>query len=157
MFLLLLAFWFILNANITLEITITGLVLCTALYLFCWRFLDISPKKEWNVCKRLFRIISYLFWLVGQIFASAYSTIKLIWSPSLKVQPQLISFKTKLKTETGRVVLCDSITLTPGTISIALHDDEVMVHCLDESFAEGIEDNTMLKKVRELERGKGDE
>ncbi len=52
-------------------------------------------------------------------------------------KPALVRFKTDLKTKQARVVLANSITLTPGTITVTLEEDEYVVHCLDKELAEG--------------------
>lgn len=85
MFLLLFGFWLILNGNITAEIVIVGLVLSLLIYLFCWKFLSYSPVKELRLLLKVPLAFSYLIWLVGQIFASAFATMRLIWSPTLRV------------------------------------------------------------------------
>ena len=59
-----------------------------------------------------------------------------------------------MKTEGGKVLLADSITLTPGTITVAIQGDRFLVHCLDEEFAEGLEGSDMEQRIQQLE---GDE
>ena len=56
-----------------------------------------------------------------------------------------------LKTEMARVMLANSITLTPGTITVSLTDQELLVHCLDKSLAEGMEDSEFVKLLEKLE------
>ena len=153
MFFLLFAFWLILNGAWTTEIAIVGVVLCGLVYLFLWKFLDYSPKKEWACLKRLPRLVKYGFFLVGEIFKSAWATIRFIWSPKELVQPEVTSFHTKLRTDPGKVLLANSITLTPGTITVDVRDDLFLVHCLDENFAEGLEDSEMEKRIRGIEGG----
>ena len=58
---------------------------------------------------------------------------------------------TDLKTETARVILANSITLTPGTITVSLTEQELLVHCLDKTLAEGMEDSSFVKLLKKLE------
>ena len=67
------------------------------------------------------------------------------------MQPKLASFKTKLSTRGARVMLADSITLTPGTITVSLQDDTYLVHCLDESMEDGLYDSSFEKHLHEIE------
>jgi len=67
-------------------------------------------------------------------------------------QPQLVRFSSGLREERHRVVLADSITLTPGTITCQLAGDDFVVHCLDKSLAEGLSDGIMVQRLREMER-----
>ena len=68
------------------------------------------------------------------------------------MEPVLVTFRTNLKTETARVILANSITLTPGTITVSIDEDELVVHCLDKSLAEGIEDPVFEQRLKEFER-----
>lgn len=154
MFFVLFAFWLLLNGQWTTEIAIVGLVLSGLMYLFLCKFMDYSPRKEWACLRRTPRIIGYFFYLVGEVFKSGWATIKLIWSPKQIVQPEVTSFHTKLRTDPGKVVLANSITMTPGTITVDIRDDVFLVHCLDEDFAVGLEDSDMEKRILKLEGGK---
>ena len=63
----------------------------------------------------------------------------------------LVKVHTDLKTETARVILANSITLTPGTITVSLTEQELLVHCLDKTLAEGMEDSSFVKLLKKLE------
>lgn len=154
MFFVFFGFWLLLNGRWTTEIAVVGVVLSALLYLFAWKFMDYGPKKEWAVARRLFRIIGYFFYLVGEIFRSAAQTIHYIWSPRDQVVPTLTSFRTRLRTDAGKVVLANSITMTPGTITVSIQEDKLLVHCLDETFAEGLEGSEMERRVMRVEGGK---
>ena len=52
------------------------------------------------------------------------------------------------------MILGNSITMTPGTITVDVRDDLFLVHCLDEDFARGLEDSEMEKRILRLEEGK---
>ena len=151
MFFVLFAFWIILNGQWTGEIAIVGLVLSALIYLLMWKFMNFSPKREWAIVKRLPRLIAYFFYLVGEIFKAAWGTIKFIWSPSEVVEPEVRSFRTRLKSGWAKVVLANSITLTPGTITVDVQDDVMLVHCIDRSFGEGLDDSEMEKRILRIE------
>jgi len=67
------------------------------------------------------------------------------------VVPKLASFKTKLSNPAARVVFADSITLTPGTITVHIQGDEFLVHCLDESMEEGLAGGVFEQELLSLE------
>ena len=156
-FFILFALWLILNGAWTTEIAIVGAVLSGLIYLLIWKFMDYSPKKEWAYFKKIPRAFLYLLYLIREIFKSAWQTIHFIWTAKEEVEPQLRSFHTKLKTDMGRVLLANSITLTPGTITVDVRDDLFLVHCLDEEFAEGIEDSDMQRRVMAVEKSSKEE
>ena len=151
MYFLLFGFWVLLNGQWTAEIAIVGLIVCAALYAFMCTFMGYSPRQEWRIARRLPRIIGYFFYLVGEVFKSAFGVMKLIWSPQLVIEPEVTSFHTKLRTDAGKVVLANSITMTPGTITIDVQEDEFLIHCLDTSFDVGQEGFDMEDRVMKLE------
>ena len=91
------------------------------------------------------------------MFKSSYGVIKLIWSPTMVIEPEVTSFRTKLRTDAGKVVLANSITMTPGTITIDVQEDEFLIHCLDTSFDVGQEGFEMESRVMKLEGEKKEE
>ena len=151
MYFLLFGFWVLLNGQWTTEIAIVGVIVCAALYAFMCAFMGYSPKQEWRVARRLPRIIGYFFYLVGEVFKSAFAVMKLIWSPTVVIEPEVTSFHTRLRTDAGKVVLANSITMTPGTITIDVQEDEFLIHCLDTSFDVGTEGFDMESRVMKLE------
>lgn len=153
MFFFLYALWLLLNGQWTTEIAVTGLVISVLLYLFICKFMDYSPKRDWEFFRRIPRLTAYIIYLIGEIFKSAWQTIVLIWSPKQIVEPEITSFRTKLKTGWGKVILANSITLTPGTITVDVRDDLMLVHCIDKSYGEGLEDSEMEHRVAHVEEG----
>ena len=151
MYFLLFGFWVLLNGKWTAEIAIVGVIVCAALYAFMCSFMGYSPKKEWQLALRVPKIIGYFFYLVGEIFKSAWGTMVLIWSPEKEIQPRVTSFRTRLKTDAGKVVLANSITMTPGTITVDVQDDLFLIHCLDESFDVGTEGFEMEDRIARVE------
>ena len=150
-FFLLFGFWVLLNGQWTGEIAVVGAVLSGLIYLFCWKFMDYSPRKEWALLKRVPWALAYLAALVREIVRSCMATIRLVWSPSLVPQPCLKSFETKLKGNYAKVMLANSITITPGTITVNMQGNKLLVHCLDEDFAEGLADSALDKRLMKLE------
>ena len=67
------------------------------------------------------------------------------------MEPVIVKFRTSLKKEVTRVILANSITLTPGTITVSLEEDELTVHCLDKSLAEGMEDSIFVKMLEKMD------
>ena len=151
MYFLLFGFWVLLNGKWTTEIAIVGVIVCAALYAFMCTFMDYSPRKEWKIARRSGRIAGYFFYLVGEIFKSAWGTMVLIWSPEKEIEPRVTSFRTRLRTDAGKVVLANSITMTPGTITVDVQDDLFLIHCLDESFDVGQEGFEMEDRILRIE------
>lgn len=153
MFFILFGLWLLLNGQWTTEIAIVGVVICGLLYAFLCAFMGYSPHREWAIFRRIPRIAGYGLYLVKEVIKAACATIRLIWSPKLVTQPEVTSFHTKLRTDAGKVVLANSITMTPGTITVDVRDDLFLIHCLDDSFDVGQEGFDMEERVMKLEGG----
>ncbi len=95
----------------------------------------------------------YWAWLVWQIVLSNLSVARKILSPDMRIDPRLISVDAGQKDDLDRVVYANSITLTPGTVSLRLDEGKILVHALDEGFAEDLERGTMRRRVRRFAGG----
>lgn len=155
MFFVLFALWLIFSGKITLEIVIFGLVISAAVYLFCWKYLEYSPKRDLCALKLLPQGICYFFVLVIEIIKANLVMIRLIVSPKYETEPVLITFKTNLRTNLARTVLANSITMTPGTITVELEDNMLKVHCLDKEMAEGINTSVFVRLLKKMEQKAG--
>ncbi|MCM1136354.1 MAG: Na+/H+ antiporter subunit E [Clostridium sp.] len=152
MYLIFFLIWIIFNGQFTLEIAAFGLAIAGAMYWFICRFLDYSPKTDLKLGKKLFQILHYVFVLIKEIIKANFAVIKMIASSRYEIEPAVVRFKTNLKTTPARIVLANSITLTPGTITVLLENDEYVVHCLDKSLAEGIDSSIFVRLLEKMER-----
>ena len=91
-------------------------------------------------CKQALRFPSYLLWLLWQIVLANIHVLKISFSPNLndKIQPQLVKFRTGLKTDFQKYVLAQSITLTPGTVTLDIKDDVFIIHAISDHAAKGL-------------------
>ena len=151
MYILLLLFWIILNGKITAEILILGVVFATAIFWFMCKFLDYSPKNELLVARNIFWILAYIVVLVIEIFKAAITVYKKVYSRKIDIQPQMVFFDVDIKSEFLRFVLANSITITPGTITVDVDENHFCVHALDYTLAEGIEDSVFIKMLKIME------
>ena len=152
MYILFLILWIILNGRVTVETVLFGLVIAGAVYWFICRFMDYSPRKDLAAFRKLLRGFQYVFLLLWEIMRANIKVMQLILTEKEEVVPELIYFRTDLKSDASRVALANSITLTPGTITVTLEQDEFCVHCLDEEMAEGIEDSSFVHLLHKMEQ-----
>lgn len=151
MFFVFLTLWIIFNGKITVEICLSGIVAAGVLYAFICRFMDYSVKKDVAILSRVPLILHFLFVLVREIAKANFATIRMIMTTRYELEPVMITVKTRLKTKPARVALANSITLTPGTITVSLEEDRILVHCLDKDFSEGIGDSVLVKLLERIE------
>jgi multicomponent Na+:H+ antiporter subunit E len=100
-----------------------------------------------------FRILAYLPWLIWEIVKSNFTAARIVLSPSLPIQPQLLRTHASQKTDFGRMLYANSITLTPGTITLDLRDGSLLIHALTPQFAEGVESGEMDRRVARIDAG----
>lgn len=151
MFILLLFIWFIFNGKITLELTILGIILCAGIYFFLCRFMDYSVKKDIALMRRSVLFLYYIGVLIVEIVKANTQVMRLILTDREVVEPVIVAHETRLKTDLGRVILANSITLTPGTITISLEGDRLLIHCLDRTMAEGMDDLIFERLLKKME------
>lgn len=151
MYILFFLAWIIFNGNITLEIIIFGLVIATAMFAFMCNFMDYSVKKEINVYKKSIWFFAYIMILIREIIKANLAIIPRILTIEEEMDPVIVKFKTNLKSDFTKMLLANSITLTPGTITVALEDDEYTIHCLDTSLADGLENSDFEKALMKLD------
>jgi multicomponent Na+:H+ antiporter subunit E len=81
-------------------------------------------------------LFAYWSWLGGEIFKSNIAVTKLIMKPDLDVEPRLVRVPAEQQSDLGRCVFANSITLTPGTVTVDVEEDGFLVHALDTSFTD---------------------
>lgn len=151
MFIVLFLLWVIFNGRVTVEIAIFGVVIAAAIEWFMIRFMDYTPKVTKSILRNFFRIIQYVCVLIAEIAKANVQVIRMILNMKYEVEPVIIHFKSSLKTDAAKTALANSITLTPGTITVSLEEDKFTVLCLDKEFAEGIDDSVFVKLLDKME------
>lgn len=101
--------------------------------------------------RETFRFILYLPWLLKEIFKANLHVAYLAWNPRMKelIDPRVIRFKTRLKGDLPKVTFANSITLTPGTITLLLEEDLYYVHAIDLPSALGLP-GEMEERIRKI-------
>ncbi len=154
MLLLLLVFWIILNGRFTWEIFIIGALISAAVYLFLYFFAGYTPRKELALVKRIPRFLLYVLILIKEVIAANCKVIYYIYNAKLEVEPRVVSFRKRFKEDNHKTLLAESITLTPGTITINLEGNRFTVHCLDKEMGLGINNSVFVKQLKKMESDK---
>ncbi len=97
--------------------------------------------------QHLWRSLRYAPWLLLEIIKANVDVAKVTLTPSLPIHPVLFPTRTSQDSDLGQVIYANSITLTPGTTSIDLEPDSILVHALTEAGAEGVESGEMDRRV----------
>ncbi|MGN0990660.1 MAG: Na+/H+ antiporter subunit E [Candidatus Ventricola sp.] len=151
MFICFFALWIVLNGRWTTEIALFGLVFAAIAYAFTWKYLGYSPKVDAALVRRLPSAIRYGVLLVREIVKANLTTAGMILKKDFEPDPQLVRFDAPLVKNRHRVILANSITLTPGTITVDLQDNHYLVHALDASLVEGLDDGAFVQALAAME------
>lgn len=143
--------WIIWNGKITAEIAVLGFLICAALYFFSWKYMGYGLKFEKAVAGCAVKAFRYLLFLLIEIIKANLETAKMILAFDMEPEPVLVKFHAGLRTEAGQVILANSITLTPGTLTIDIQEGEYLVHSLDRSFAKGLDQSGFAEKIGRME------
>lgn len=157
MIFLLFIFWILLNGRFTadagmLQIIIVGVIISAFAYWFAHKALGYTLKSELKIFSKTPILIAYFFLLIKEIIVANIQMMKIVLSKKTEIHPVMVKVKIPLKTRFARVLLANSITLTPGTITAELEGDEFIIHCVDTAFSEGMENSSFVKMLERLEK-----
>ena len=150
MFFLLFLFWVILNGKVTVEIAITGAAISAAVTWCAHLISPASPRTGLRWARLLPGVFLYLLCLVWQVVLSNLQVMRLILRPG-RGRPKLVWFTPPVKGEPARLTLANSITLTPGTVTVSLGKDTICVCALRPELGEGLKENCLTRRLRRLE------
>lgn len=146
--------WLLWSGHYTIERTLVlalGIVSCLAVVGIVRRMGIVD--SEGHPVHLAGRAIVYVPWLLLAILRSNIDVALRILNPRLPVSPTLIRARATQKTALGKVIYANSITLTPGTVSVDVEDDLVLVHALSRESAEELEGGEMDRRVKAVEGG----
>ena len=151
-FIIMLSFWVILSGMFDGFHLTLGVISCLLVAHFSGKMLFEGLKVEVRV-KQIFGMLAYGPWLLWAIVLSSLEVAYIVLHPRMleKMDPQLIRFKTKLKSNFARVTFAQSITLTPGTITVSVQDDEMTVYALTQNAANSLPGEMERRIARALE------
>lgn len=122
-----LAVWVVATGTIEATMLATG-VFVALLAAFFLRGIELDDARILLLPDRLFFAFAYVPFLLGQIVMANLDVAYRVLHPALPIRPGIVRVRTDLRTEAARVLLANSITLTPGTLSVDLDGDTLFVH-----------------------------
>lgn len=149
---ILFVFWLSLSGHYTPLITSLGVASCVLAVVIAVR-MDVVDREglPLHVGGRLWL---YVPWLLKEIFLANVHVARIILTPSLPIRPLMVRYRGTQKTDLGRAIYGNSITLTPGTITTGIDGDVFQVHALAAAELEVGEDEEMNRRVTRVEQGR---
>lgn len=141
---LLFGLWILLSASFNVAHVVAGAIIAPVVMWLNPGGPPSANRLSWLAALR------YLPWLIGRILKSGFHVSRLILTPSLPIAPRLLRHQTTLKSDEELVVLGNSITLTPGTITVEVAPGELLVHALDETSSADLTDGVLDAKIASM-------
>lgn len=148
-FLILFGFWLLLSGCFDPLHLVLGLI-SSFLVTYLSHDLLITKEKIGFPLKRVVLFILYLFYLAYEIVLANIDVAYRVLHPKMPIDPRIVEFKGRLKSDIGQTVFANSITLTPGTITVDIKDGIFHIHALSEESAEGLLKGKMENKLLEI-------
>ena len=144
------AFWLLLSGHFEPFLVGMGLASAIAVVLFSRR-MGVADREGHPIGLSL-QALLYWPWLAREIVKSALTVSRIILDPKLPISPTLVRFKPSQRSVVGLVTHANSITLTPGTLSVEVGRERFLVHGLTRDSANAAVDSDMDRRVERFER-----
>jgi multicomponent Na+:H+ antiporter subunit E len=141
------AFWQVLTGSFAISDIIVGLVVSVVLALWAAAFLWDTEEAPILTPGQAVRFVLYVPYLVVEIVRASVYVAEKVLDPRLPIRPAIISHRSPLKRPVSRVVFANSVTLTPGTLTVDVEDHVFKIHCLGDEFADGVASRVLERKV----------
>lgn len=143
------AFWLILSGHFEPLLLSFGVFSCVLVTYVAWR-MDRVDRFAYIV-PLSFRFFGYLAWLIKEIAVANVNVARIILNPRLPISPIMVPFKASQKSELGRMIYANSITLTPGTITTGTDGPVLRIHALTWHDVDGREEDEMDRRISAMD------
>lgn len=119
--------WAALNGSLAGDVMMVGVAVATLLALLFRG--ELSVFSEFRFTPRaLVTSVAYLVFFLKELVKSNLSLARIVLSPELPLKPGIVKVRTRLKSRMGRLLLANSITLTPGTLTVEMDGEWLYIH-----------------------------
>ncbi|MFT5871634.1 MAG: multicomponent Na+:H+ antiporter subunit E [Clostridium sp.] len=144
-----LLFWIVISENAKVETICIGIII--SLLVASLNKDLMCGKRKLNFKKNTARWITYIIIWIKEIVVSNFNVAKIVLSPQILISPKIVTINTKIKSDFHKTIFANSITLTPGTLTISMVRDEIIVHCLKEEFSRELTNSVFEKIILKIE------
>jgi len=149
--LILFAVWFMLNGRFDADVWIAGVPLCLLVWGLFLKLAGMTVRRELKAMKLIPSLFLYGLLLLREIVKANFAVLGVIWRGETP-DSCYVSFHSGLKTQKANALLANSITLTPGTITVLQEGDAFTVHCLKKAYGEDMENMCFVKALERMEK-----
>jgi len=137
--------WLAFTSTLAIEEVITGIVVSLIVALFSYKFFTTTGLGIFSL-KKIMYMIQYFFVFIVALVKANFHVAKIVLSPKLPINPGIVEFESKLKSDFAKMILANSITLTPGTFTVDIVENRFYIHWLEVSATD---EETVYKEIAE--------
>ena len=151
-FVILILFWAVLSGHFDSFHMTLGVICCAVVTLYSSDLLFHQRIGFGRRARLAIKFLFYIPWLIYQIFLANIHVAMIVLSknPRLKLDPELVRYKAKLRDDLAKVTFANSITLTPATITVDIAGEDLIVHAIDRQVADDLNSGEMERRVRNV-------
>jgi multicomponent Na+:H+ antiporter subunit E len=143
------ALWLLLSGHYTPLLLALGVASCILVVGIAAR-LDVIDHEAVPL-QLSFGWFGYIAWLGKEITKSNWDVARIVLDPKLPISPTMVWVPLTQRTDVGKVIYANSITLTPGTVSVEIEGNRILVHAITRAVAEGVESGEMDRRITRIE------
>ena len=144
-----LATWLLLSGYFEAFLLTLGAMSCVLVVAIALR-MDVVDRESFPI-HLTYKLLTYWPWLLKEIWLAAVDVTKRVLSPRMDVSPVTFTVRAHQRTALGRTIFANSITLTPGTVSMSIDGDEILVHALTEAGRDAVIEGEMNRRACRFE------
>ncbi|MGH4119904.1 Na+/H+ antiporter subunit E [Clostridium sp.] len=144
-----LLFWIVISENTKIETICIGIIISLLVATLNKDLMCINRKLNFRKNSMLW--ISYTFLMLKEILVSNINVAKIVLSPKMIISPQMVTIRTKIKSDFHKAMFANTITLTPGTLTISIDGDKTLVHCLKYEYSKELNNSAFEKLILKVE------
>jgi multicomponent Na+:H+ antiporter subunit E len=153
LFIVLLVFWYILTSSIDLSTTVTGVLVAWMIVFYNYDLTFHNDELSSFRIEKVKAFILLIFLLIFGIVKSNIEVAKIVLNPRLPISPGFVTIRQPLKKDINRALYANSITLTPGTLTVDMDEDGILVHGLIEENVKSLENSAIERAFVAYEEG----
>ncbi len=144
--------WLLFNGRVTPDVVGFGIFMSAVITFFAVKICGWNARKTSTFLKIFIPLLAYFACLVVEIIKANLAVIGVILSPKGRaMHPQIFAFDSKLHKDFLQTIMANSITITPGTYTLAIDHETLTVHALNSDFAEGTPGSPLNLRLQAME------
>ena len=150
-YVLLFLFWLLLSRTVSFQSVIVGLLVSSSVLIFCKEMHINKNETSFTSFKKIIYFFYFIIRLIIKIAKANFEVAMIVLNPTLPIEPVFIEVPMNINKTLNKVILANSITLTPGTLTVDVKDDYIIIHALTQKSCSEAENDILNRTVESFE------